>query len=44
MEELSGINKGGLSNTIKLITHPLHWQGITNGWILPDLDTKIGSR
>jgi len=46
MEKLSGINKGGLSNTIKLITHPLQWQvakdlpGITNGWTLPDLDTK----
>lgn len=46
MEELSGINKGGLSNTAKNITYLLQWQvaqdvaGITNGWISPDLDTK----
>jgi beta-xylosidase len=46
MEELSGINKGGLSNTTKSITHQLQWQvakdiaGITNGWISPGLDTK----
>ena len=46
MEELAGINKGGLSNTTKSITHALHWQvakdlaGVSSGWTLPDFDAK----
>lgn len=46
MEELSGINKGGLSNTTRHITHPLQWQvakdlaGVSNGWTLPGFDAK----
>ncbi len=42
MEELAGIRQAGLSDTDKVITHPLEWKfaadpaGITLGWTEPD--------